>query len=199
MTNKSHLHGTVVERCDWAKADELMIEYHDREWGVPCRDDRKLFEHLLLDCFQAGLSWAVILHKRENFRKAFSGFDPKRVAEFDSKRIEKLMRNPGIVRNRAKIEAAVVNARALMKIREEFGSFSDYLWRFTGGRTIINRYRRWTDVPASTKLSRDMSRDMKKRGFRFTGPTCCYAFMQAVGLVNDHQVSCFRWRQLQSQ
>ena len=175
-----------------------MIEYHDKEWGVPCRDDRKLFEYLLLDCFQAGLSWALMLHKRENFRKAFANFDPVKVARFTSKRIDNLMKDSGIVRNRAKLEAAVANARAFIEVQDEFGSFSDYLWRFTAGRPIVNSYRRWSEVPARTELSLTVSRDMKKRGFRFVGPTCCYAFMQAAGLVNDHQVSCFRWKQLQA-
>jgi len=173
-----------------------MIRYHDKEWGVPVRRDRKHFEFLLLDAFQAGLSWAIVLHKREGFRRAFAGFDPARVARFTPARIERLLRDPSIVRNRLKVRSAVTNARALLHAAEEFGSFDRYIWRFTGGQTKVNRWRSLSQVPARSPESDAMSRDMKSRGFSFCGSTICYAYMQAAGMVNDHLVSCFRYREL---
>ena len=183
-------------RCAWPGSDPAMLRYHDREWGVPAHDDRVLFEFLILEGAQAGLSWTTILRKRENYRKAFAGFDPLRVARFDARRRAALMRNEGIVRNRLKIESAIGNARAFLAVQKEFGSFDAYLWRFVGGRPIQGRRKRIRDVPARTAESDALSRDLKKRCFRFVGSTICYAFMQAVGMVNDHQVGCFRHREL---
>jgi DNA-3-methyladenine glycosylase I len=182
-------------RCDWART-ELSVSYHDREWGVPQHDDRVLFEFLILEGAQAGLSWETILQKREQYRKVFAGFDPHRVARFDSRKIERLLADPGIVRNRLKIESAVTNAKAFLELRQEFGSFDAYLWRFVEGRPRQNARRRLKDIPATTPESDALSKDLRRRGFRFVGSTICYAFMQAVGLVNDHLVTCFRYRQL---
>jgi DNA-3-methyladenine glycosylase I len=181
-------------RCPWAGTDPLYLAYHDREWGVPEHDDNRLFEMLILEGAQAGLSWITILRKRPHYRRAFAGFDPRRVARFDRRRITALLRDPGIVRNRRKVEATVQNARAFLAIVAEEGSFDRYLWRFVGGRPIRNRWVRMGQVPAETAESRALSRDLKKRGFAFVGPTICYAFMQAVGLVNDHLTGCFRHR-----
>ena len=186
----------MVTRCPWVGDDPLMIAYHDTEWGVPVRDDSKLFEFLVLDAFQAGLSWRTILHKRENFRQAFSGFNPRKIASYTPERIEKLLTDPGIVRNRLKIEATITNAKAFLKLHEELGSFSDYVWGFVDDQPIVNEWQRLADIPAQTEHSLAMSRALKKRGFRFVGPTICYAFMQAAGLVNDHLVGCFRYHQL---
>lgn len=183
-------------RCAWVTADPLYIDYHDREWGAPTRDDRALFEFLVLECSQAGLSWITILKKREAYRAAFADFDPEKVAGFGHERVEALMRNPGIVRNLKKIEAAVNNAARVLEVIEEFGSLADYLWSFVGNRPIINRFAHISKVPARTPESEAMSRDMKRRGFSFVGPIVCYAFMQAVGMVNDHTTDCFRHRQL---
>ena len=180
-------------RCAWANGGPLEIEYHDREWGVPSHDDRHLFEMLILEGAQAGLSWSTILRKRENYRKAFAGFDPARVARFDARRRAALMRDPGIVRNRLKIEATVANARQVLAVQEEHGSLAAYLWQFVGGRPIQNRWTAMRQVPAETDESRAMSRALAKRGFRFVGPTICYAFMQATGMVNDHITTCFRY------
>ena len=185
-----------LKRCPWSENDSLYIDYHDREWGVPVHDDRKLFEFLILEGMQAGLSWLIILRKRENFRLAFAGFDPEKVARFGKREIGRLMADPGIVRNELKILAAVSNARALLRIRDEFGSFDKYLWRFVDGATRINRWRRMKDIPAKTQQSDAMSQDLKKRGFKFVGSTICYAHMQATGMVNDHITSCFRYREL---
>ncbi|MFP5350327.1 MAG: DNA-3-methyladenine glycosylase I [Gammaproteobacteria bacterium] len=182
-------------RCAWAGADPLYVRYHDREWGVPVHNDKVLFEFLTLEGAQAGLSWLTILRKREAYRKAFAGFDPERVARFDARRIERLLANPGIVRNRAKIEATVSNARAFVTVQDLYGSFDLYLWRFVDGEPIQHR-RQPRGVPARTPLSDRLSRDLQQRGFRFVGSTICYAFMQAVGMVNDHTVGCFRHRQL---
>jgi len=179
-------------RCEWAKS-ELSIAYHDAEWGVPQHDDRRLFEFLILEGAQAGLSWETILRKREAYREAFDGFDPERVARFTEKRIEKLLANPGIVRNRLKVAGAVRNARAFLAVQEEAGSFDAYVWRFVGGRPKVNRRRTLKDVPAKTPESDAMSKDLARRGFTFVGSTICYAFMQAVGMVNDHRVDCFRY------
>jgi DNA-3-methyladenine glycosylase I len=180
------------KRCRWAGDDPLMIAYHDREWGQPLRDDRGLFEFLILEGAQAGLSWSTILNKRENYRRAFARFDPTKVAQFNARKRAQLLRDPGIVRNRAKVASAVQNARLFLEVRKEFGSFSRYVWGFVNGRPIVNRRRSPRHVPAQTPESRALSEDLLHRGFRFVGPTICYAFMQAVGMVNDHQVECFR-------
>ena len=185
-----------MERCSWAGNDPLYIAYHDEEWGVPLHDDRRLFEMLLLEGAQAGLSWITILRKRPAYRMAFDGFDPRKVARFDARRRARLLRDPGIVRNRLKIDAAVTNARAFLDVQEEFGSFDDYIWRFTGGGALDGRRRTGRDVPAQTAESDAMSKDLKRRGFRFVGSTICYAFMQATGMVNDHVATCFRYKEL---
>ena len=172
-----------------------MEAYHDHEWGFPVHDDRELYEHLILDCFQAGLSWRTILHKRDNFRKAFEGFDPERVARYGRREIQRLLSDPGIVRNRLKVEAAVANARAFLEIAEAVGSFDEYVWSFVGGRALRGRRARaWDQVLASSRESDALSRDLKAKGFRFVGTTVCYAFMQAVGMVDDHLAGCFRSR-----
>jgi DNA-3-methyladenine glycosylase I len=183
-------------RCPWPGTDPLYIAYHDLEWGVPLRDDRALFELLVLESAQAGLSWITVLRKRENYRKAFDGFDPRLVALYGEDRIAALLEDPGIIRNRKKIESAVSNARAFLRVQEEFGSFSAYLWGFVGGKPIVNEWKELTEVPAKTDLSEAISRDMKSRGFAFFGPVACYAFMQSAGVVNDHLVSCFRHREV---
>jgi DNA-3-methyladenine glycosylase I len=183
-------------RCPWPGDDPLYVAYHDTEWGVPVRDDRALFEKLLLDGFQAGLSWITILKKRENYIKVYDGFQPENIARYTPKKLERLMADPGIVRNRAKIEGSVVNARSYLKIMEETGSFSEFLWKFTDGRTVVNRFRTMAEIPAQTDASRAMSKELKGRGFKFVGPTICYAFMQAVGMVNDHLTDCFRHREI---
>jgi len=182
--------------CAWAGDDPLMRRYHDEEWGVPVHDDRGLFEFLTLEGAQAGLSWSIILRKREGYREAFAGFDPARVARFDARRRTSLMKNPGIVRNRLKIESTVSNARALLEVRKEFGSFDSYVWRFVNGKPIQNRRRALKEIPAHTPESDALSQDLRKRGFRFVGSTIIYAFMQAVGMVNDHEVSCYRHREV---
>lgn len=180
-------------RCSWANGGPLEVAYHDTEWGVPSRDDRHLFEMLVLEGAQAGLSWSTILRKRENYRKAFAGFDPAKVARFDARRRAALMRDAGIVRNRQKIEATVGNARRVLAVREEFGSLAEYLWQFVDGRPIQNAWAAGTRVPAESAESRAMSKALVQRGFRFVGPTICYAFMQATGMVNDHITTCFRY------
>ncbi|MBN2610746.1 MAG: DNA-3-methyladenine glycosylase I [Bacteroidales bacterium] len=181
-----------IIRCEWAVGNPLLTEYHDREWGVPQHDDTRLFENFVLDGFQAGLSWLTILKKREAFRQAFDQFNIQKVAGYSDKKISELLKNEGIIRNRLKIEAAVNNARLVLKIIEEYGSFSNYLWRFVNGKTIVNNWNTYKDAPANSPESDEMSRDMRKRGFTFTGSTICYAFMQAVGIVDDHIVTCFR-------
>jgi DNA-3-methyladenine glycosylase I len=181
-----------VRRCGWAQR-EPNISYHDREWGTAVHDDRMLFEFLILEGAQAGLSWETILKKRENYRHAFADFDPVRVARFTPARIEKLMQYPGIVRNRLKIESTVSNARAFLKVQKEFGTFDAYVWQFVGGRPIVNGWKAHKQIPARTAESDALSKDLKRRGFRFVGTTICYAFMQAVGMVNDHTVDCFRF------
>jgi DNA-3-methyladenine glycosylase I len=181
------------ERCAWARGDQY-VAYHDEEWGVPVHDDRTLFEFLILEGAQAGLSWSTILNKRENYRKAFDRFDAKKVARYDERKIAALLENEGIVRNRLKVNAAVTNAKAFLAVQKEFGSFDAYAWRFTAGKTIQNR---WKDkLPASTPESDAMSKDLRKRGFTFVGSTICYAFMQATGMVNDHALACFRHKEL---
>ena len=181
-------------RCAWVEnGDELDIRYHDEEWGVPIHDDRLLFEFLILEGAQAGLSWRTILRRREGYRKAFSQFDPEIVARYSQKTIDKLLEDPGIIRNRLKVESTVENAKCFLKIQEEFGSFDDYLWQFVDGKPIKNCWKTHKEIPAETALSIQISRDLKKRGFNFVGPTIMYAFMQAVGMVNDHLVDCFRY------
>lgn len=185
-------HDDGLSRCGWPGTDPVYMAYHDDEWGVPERDSRALFEKLLLDGFQAGLSWITILRKREAFRRAFAGFDPQTIARFDEAKIAELMADAGIVRNRAKIEAAVTSARAYLALEESGQGFSDYLWGFVDGQPIVNRFTRLEEVPASTPLAETIAKDLKVRGFRFCGPTIVYAFMQAVGMVNDHLVGCHR-------
>jgi DNA-3-methyladenine glycosylase I len=186
-----------VERCEWVPTnDPSYLADHDEEWGVPSHDDRHLFEMLVLEGAQAGLSWSTILHKREGYGKAFAGFDATKVARFTPARIERLLLDPGIVRNRLKVESAVANARAVLGVREELGSLDAYLWSFVDGKPIVGRWRSVSEIPAETAESKTMSKDLKRRGFRFVGPTVCYAFMQACGLVNDHVVSCLRYEQL---
>ena len=185
-----------ITRCPWPTDDPLYIAYHDIEWGEPVHDDRLIFEFLILEGAQAGLSWATILKRREGYRTAFAGFDPEKVARFDRRKIASLLNNPGIIRNRAKVESAVKNARAFLKVVEEFGTFDRYIWRFVGGKPIQNRWQTLKEIPPETPESRAMSKDLKSRGFSFVGPTICYAHMQATGMVNDHLVSCFRHREL---
>ena len=185
-----------LARCAWVSSDPLYIAYHDTEWGVPVFDDRKLFEFLVLEGAQAGLSWLTVLKKRENYRKAFDGFDPVKVAGFDEKKIQSLLNDPGIIRNKLKVRSAVTNAAAFLKVQEEFGSFAEYSWRFVGGKSITNRFKSIKEVPARTIESDAFSKDLKKRGFKFVGSTIIYAHMQAVGMVNDHIVDCFRYREV---
>jgi DNA-3-methyladenine glycosylase I len=185
-----------LSRCAWAGSDPLSVAYHDQEWGVPLHDERRLFEFLVLEGAQAGLSWMTILKKRDNYRQAFAGFDPAVVAGFDAAQVAELLQNPGIVRNRLKIEAAVANARAFLQVQAEFGSFDAYIWGFVGGRPIHNAWTSLSQIPAQTPQSQAMSKDLLRRGFRFVGPTICYAFMQAVGMVNDHTTDCFRYAEL---
>jgi DNA-3-methyladenine glycosylase I len=182
----------MKERCTWPGNDELMIAYHDHEWGVPVHDDKKHFEYILLDTFQAGLSWKTILHRREGFRKAFAGFDVQKISRFTPQKLEKLMLNESIIRNRLKIFGTVKNARAFIKLQKEFGSFDKYIWQFTGYKTIDNKIKSLKDIKATSKESDAMSKDLKKRGFTFVGSTICYAYMQAAGMVNDHAINCFR-------
>jgi DNA-3-methyladenine glycosylase I len=179
-------------RCDWAGDDPLYIRYHDEEWGVPLHDDRRLFEMLNLEGAQAGLSWITILRKRENYRVAFDNFEAERIVHYDDAKIAELLQNPGIVRNRLKVQAVVKNARAFLAVQEEFGSFDAYIWGFVDGAPIVNHWRTRAEVPTATDRSRAMSKDLKRRGFTFIGPTICYAYMQSVGMVNDHLVGCFR-------
>ena len=182
-------------RCPWAKG-ELYLRYHDHEWGIPVHDDRQLFEMLILEGAQAGLSWETILNKRENYRAAFDKFQARRVATYDEAKVGKLLANPGIVRNRLKIHAAVTNAQEFLKVQKEFGSFDRYIWQFVDGRQIQNAWESFNNVPATTPQSDAMSKDLRRRGFKFVGSTICYAFMQAVGMVNDHLTTCFRWSEL---
>ncbi|HCB50952.1 MAG TPA: DNA-3-methyladenine glycosylase I [Chloroflexi bacterium] len=188
----------MVIRCEWAGGDPLMEKYHDEEWGIPKRDDRRLFEDLVLDGAQAGLSWITILRKRKNYREAFDNFDPAKVAAYDEAKIEELLSNPGIIRNRQKINSAIKNAQAYLKVQEEFGSFDAYIWGFVGGKPIQNNWQTMSELPAKTELSEAISKDLKKRSFSFVGPTIIYAFMQAVGMVNDHTVDCFRYNDVKN-
>jgi DNA-3-methyladenine glycosylase I len=187
---------SVGRRCGWAESDPLLLAYHDAEWGVPSFDDRHLFELLTLEGAQAGLSWITILRKREGYRKAFAGFEPAAVARFRPERIARLLRNPDVVRHRGKLESVPANARAVLALRREGRSFADVLWKFSGGKPRRNAWKSPRDVPAETPESREMSRELRRLGFQFVGPTICYAFMQAVGMVNDHLVGCFRYRQV---
>lgn len=188
-----------VRRCQWVQGgNALYLDYHDREWGVPQHDDRVLFEFLLLEGAQAGLSWSTILNKREGYRQAFAGFDPQQVARFGARDIRRLLADSGIVRNRLKINAAIANARVFLQVQEQFGSFDEYIWRFTGGKPIQNAWKTMKQVPAATAQSDAMSKDLRQRGFKFVGSTIMYAHMQATGMVNDHTVDCFRWRQLRT-
>jgi DNA-3-methyladenine glycosylase I len=187
--------GDVV-RCAWCGDDPLYVQYHDEQWGVPVHDDRLLFEMLVLEGAQAGLSWITVLRKREAYVAAFDGFDPEMVARYDDAKVAELLANPGIIRNRQKVQSAIKNARAYLAVQEEFGTFDAYMWQFVGGKPIVNAWRTMSDIPAETDESRVMSKDMKKRGFSFVGPTIIYAHMQACGMVNDHVVDCFRYQEL---
>lgn len=185
-----------VRRCNWSVSDPIYIKYHDKEWGVPVHNDRKLFEMIVLDGAQAGLSWLTILKKRENYRKAFDNFDQKKVAKYDKRKISQLLKNEGIIRNKLKVESAVTNAKAFLKVKEEFGTFDKYIWKFVDGKTKVNSWKTLKHIPATSKESDAMSKDLKVRGFKFVGSTICYAFMQAAGMVNDHTVDCFRYKEL---
>jgi DNA-3-methyladenine glycosylase I len=187
----------VAERCGWASGSDAMIVYHDDEWGMPVHDEVRLFEMLCLEGAQAGLSWSTILHKREGYRKAFAGFEPAKVARFTPARVERLLQDPGIVRNRMKVESVIRNAQGVMALRAQ-GGLDHIVWSFVGGHPVVNRWKRQGSIPAETPASRAMSKELKKRGFGFVGPTVCYAFMQSVGLVNDHVTTCFRWSEVQA-
>jgi len=182
-----------MNRCAWCESSKLMIDYHDKEWGVPLHNDKKLFEFLILEGAQAGLTWQIILNRRENYRRAFDNFDPGKIAKYTQKDISILLKNAGIIRNRLKIAAAITNAQKFLEVQNEFGSFDRYIWKFVNYNPIKNRFKSLNDIPAATKESEAMSKDLKKRGFKFVGPTICYAFMQAVGMVNDHIMGCFRY------
>ncbi len=186
----------MTKRCTWCGSDPQYMAYHDEDWGMPVYDDRLLFEMLVLEGAQAGLSWLTILKKRDNYRKAFHDFDAARIACYDQQEIDRLMQDDGIVRNRLKIESTIKNAKGFLQIREEFSSFADYLWRYVDGKQIVNEWKNLSDIPARTKLSDQLSKDLKKRGFNFVGPTICYAFMQSIGMVNDHTTDCFRYHEI---
>jgi DNA-3-methyladenine glycosylase I len=183
-------------RCEWPGNDEQMIRYHDKEWGVPVHNDRKHYEFILLDGFQAGLSWQIILRKRKNFKAAFDNFDPHKIARYRQAKMDKLIQDAGIIRNRLKIESAVSNAKAFLKVKKEFGKFDKFIWQFVGNKTIHNSYKKNSDIPPSSKESDTMSKELKKRGFRFVGTTICYSYMQAAGMVNDHLISCYRYQEI---
>ena len=185
----------MKKRCEWVGSDPLYTEYHDNEWGVPVHDDRKIFEMLVLEGAQAGLNWLTVLRKRENYRKAFDNFEPAKIARYDKRKIASLLKNPGIIRNRLKVGSAVTNARAVLEIQKEFGSFDAYIWQFVNGKPIRNHWKKLKDIPATSPESDAMSKALKKRGFKFVGSTICYAFMQSAGLVNDHLTHCFRYTQ----
>ena len=187
-----------MKRCDWANRGELEQSYHDHEWGVEIHDDRTLFEFLVLEGAQAGLSWSTILRKREGYRRAFDHFDARKISKYSENTVSRLLTNPEIIRNRLKINATITNARAFLQVQKEFGSFDSYIWQFVNGKPIQNSWRKMTDIPSSTPESDAMSKDLQKRGFKFIGPTICYAFMQAVGMVNDHVVDCFRYKELKN-
>jgi DNA-3-methyladenine glycosylase I len=194
--NKSKIKSKNILRCPWCGSSEKMIQYHDEEWGVIVRDDKKLFEYLVLDTFQAGLSWSTILHRREGFKNAFANFDVKKVARFTELDYNRLLQDEGIIRNKLKIRATISNAQAFINIQKEYGSFSEYIWQFSDGKPIINKWIEQKDVPSRSQVSDAMSKSLKKRGFKFVGSTICYAFMQASGMVNDHLSSCFRYNTL---
>ena len=183
-------------RCEWAGEDPMMVAYHDEEWGAPVHDDRLLFEFLILEGAQAGLSWSTVLKKREHYRKVYHRFDAKKIARYTDKDKKRLLADAGIIRNRLKVDASITNAQSFLAVVKEFGSFDSYIWQFVGGQPIVNKFKSLSQIPAETEEAKAMSKDLKKRGFRFVGPTICYAFMQAVGMVNDHTVSCFRYRKL---
>jgi DNA-3-methyladenine glycosylase I len=187
-----------MKRCEWANKTELEQSYHDHEWGVAIHDDRRLFEFLILEGAQAGLSWSTILRKRDGYRKAFDNFDARKISKYSKTDVSRLLANPEIIRNRLKINAAITNARAFLQVQKEFGSFDNYIWQFVNGRPIQNSWRKMTDIPSSSAESKAMSKDLQKRGFKFIGTTICYAFMQAVGMVNDHVVGCFRYKELKN-
>jgi len=187
-----------MKRCEWASRSELEQSYHDQEWGTPVHDDRHLFEFLVLEGAQAGLSWSTILRKREGYRKAFDNFDAQKISRYSEKDVSRLLANSEIIRNRLKIEAAITNARAFLRVQEQRGGFGPYIWQFIEGNPIQNAWKKLADIPPSTPVSEAMSRDLQKRGFKFVGPTICYAFMQAVGMVNDHVVDCFRYKELRN-
>jgi DNA-3-methyladenine glycosylase I len=186
----------LKQTCPWSTHDPLLVEYHDKEWGVPVHDDRKIFEFLILEGFQAGLSWLTILKKREHFRKAFDDFDFTRIARYDSRKINALLKDAGIIRNRLKISGSIENAKAFIQVRKEFGTFDEYIWQFTDGKVIVNQFTSQSQIPARTSLSDTISKDLKKRGFKFVGSTIIYSHMQATGIVNDHIRSCFRYNEL---
>jgi DNA-3-methyladenine glycosylase I len=187
----------TVKRCAWALSSQQYLDYHDKEWGVPVHDDRKLFEMLILEGVQAGLSWSLILKKRDGYLQAFDGFDAHKIARYDDRKVQELLANPEIVRNRLKIRAAIQNARAFLELQSRYGSFDAFLWRFVGGQPMQNAWQTLQEIPASTRESDAVSKELKRQGFTFVGTTICYAFMQAVGMVNDHTVECFRWQELQ--
>jgi DNA-3-methyladenine glycosylase I len=188
--------GIKMKRCPWCESDELYIKYHDEEWGVPVHDDYKHFEFLILEGVQAGLSWLTILKKRDNYRKAYDNFDPVKIAKYDEKKINQLMKNHGIIKNLRKVEASINNAQKYIEVQEEFGSFNSYIWSFVNNKPVINSWKKDSEIPSKTELSDKISNDLKKRGFKFVGSTIIYAHMQAIGLVNDHIVNCFRYNQL---
>ncbi len=185
-----------INRCAWPTDDALMIAYHDVEWGVPLHDDRKLFEFMVLDAVQAGLSWRTVLYKRENYRKALHSFDPAKIAAYKDKDVARLLGNAGLIRNRLKMAAIVENAKRFLEVQKEFGTFDKFIWQFTGGKMMVNRHKTIRDIPAMSAEAEAMSKELKARGFKFVGPTICYAFMQAAGMVNDHTIDCFRHKQL---
>ena len=185
-----------MKRCPWCEINELYIKYHDEEWGVPVHDDKKHFEFLILEGVQAGLSWLTILKKRDNYRKTYDNFDPVKIATYDEKKIDKLMKNPGIIKNLRKIEASINNAKRFLEVQEEFGSFDNYIWSFVNNKPVINSWKKDSEIPSNTELSDKISNDLKKKGFKFVGSTIIYAHMQAIGIVNDHIVNCFRYNKL---
>jgi DNA-3-methyladenine glycosylase I len=183
----------MKKRCQWCEVNERMTAYHDKEWGVPVHNDRKLFEFMVLDAFQAGLSWSTILNKRQNFKKAFDNFDPRKIARYGKRQVARLLKDAGIIRNRQKIEATINNAKVFLEVKKEFGTFDKFIWQFVGGKPRHNRFRTMRQIPPRTRQSDAMSKELKRRGFKFVGSTICYAFMQAAGMVNDHVISCFRY------
>jgi DNA-3-methyladenine glycosylase I len=185
-----------IKRCSWCESSELMIKYHDTEWGTPLHDDRKLFEFLVLDAFQAGLSWSTILNKREHFRKVFDNFDPHKIIKYDQKKLNALLTDVGIIRNRLKIEGTITNAKLFLEVQKEYGSFDKYIWQFTGGKTLLSKLKPGDKIPANSPESDAMSTALRKKGFKFVGTTICYAFMQAAGMINDHRTDCFRYKEL---